>query len=148
MKILIPIALFFAVGPLSAQGIPKHTNTIIVKQIGFNEISMALVDAGYFIDKRDSSLGTIITIPRHGLRVNSIDGNVIIRIRVKDSTAFITGMYNMDIVLKARLTDYDFRDYEKIEKRGMKGSAYMQAFDKLNGFALSLQKETTYQITP
>lgn len=129
-----------------AQEIPKHTNAISVKSVSFNDIALALTEAGYFIDKKDSALGTIITLPKQNIRVSSNNGNVIIQVRIKDSTAIITGQYNWNVEAKTGFLNNDFRTYETIEKRGMKGSLFLQAFNRLNDFALSFKKEVTYSI--
>lgn len=130
---------------LHGQAPPKRCSLIRVKNVTFKEAVTSLLDAGYFIEKIDSNFLTIRTEPQDYSKTKG--GMISIDIRIKDSTAFITG--------HCGLTRGDFdskggnlmtvRYYYEIENRGMKGSIMKESFDKLNEFALSFKKEIVYE---
>jgi len=68
-------------------------------------------------------------------------GNIIINIRVKDSTAYISGLYNVN----AKLGDMDFRDYTPVLSAKSKGMFRSLPFEEMNKLALSLHGLITYQ---
>jgi len=89
MKYLLLFFLF----PLCAksQTIPPKANVIIVKNVSFLEMCNSLLDAGYGIEKKDPELQIVQTEPiRYPKYYN---GAYKIKIRIKDSTAYVSGIY-------------------------------------------------------
>src|SRR5690349_15420436 len=118
---------------------PKGANVIVVKNIGYEELLNALLDKGYFIAKKDNELKIASTERR---QLSNIDpsSNFLIRVRVKDSTAYIYGEVNI-VYSSAGFND---EKYVAVENDGMKFSQKQQAFTKIDEFARGLQKEITY----
>lgn len=134
-KFFFAILLFPAM--LFAQDIPKGTNAITVTGVSFEQVSTALADQNYFVDKKDESVHTIVTLPKAD-QSSAWKGKikVILQIRVKDSVAYLSGLYNMESINQA--------SFDPIIKRGARGSIFMTAWDELNNFALSLHREISY----
>lgn len=139
---LLLIAFIFAF-PVAAfcQNAPKGANTIIVAST-FNEACIKLLDAGYFIDKKDSTLGTIVSSPKY---IKKVDGNIIIQVRIKDSLAYISGLLNQNIAYNGRYGTVDFKEYSAIENKGMKNSPAKQFFNAMEDFAKSFNKRVDYK---
>jgi len=118
---------------------PKGANVIVVKNIGYDELLNALLDKGYFIDKKDTVL-KIASTERKQLSKQDPSSNYLIRVRVKDSTAYISGEVNIVYFTNT------FKDekYVPAEISQFKWSPERQVFDKMEEFAKGLQKEIAY----
>lgn len=116
---------------------PKNVTTIIVKNVDYKKVANALLDKGYFIDRGDSELGTIITKER---RLSNMAAHILIHARIIDSTAHITGE------IKSMFTLFDTPPtYHKILNKGMKGSDMKMAFNEMNEIGLLLSKNPEYK---
>lgn len=83
------ICLFFAVNAHSQ--IPKNCKTIIVKNVGFNEVCNLLLDSGYIIERKDNDIKTLVTeMKPYGKKFNAAYK---INVRIKDSIAYISGYF-------------------------------------------------------
>jgi hypothetical protein len=90
MKRLLFALAFVSCSVAYSQSIPKDANTIIVRGVTFKEVVNRLLDSNYTIDKIDSNYQTIQTAYRlTGKGVVKMS----LRIRAKDSTAFIAGTF-------------------------------------------------------
>lgn len=122
----------------------EKANTIIIKNISFEEVANAVLDAGYRFDKKDDKYGTIKTEPL------SFDGSwsLYLDIRVKDSICYLTGYgYMIDPGVAAHSSNIFINAWvnpSRIENRGMKKSFDRKGFNKMNEFALSVKKEVAY----
>lgn len=89
MKLLICLLI----APLFSfsQGVLPNANTIIVGHVNFMRVCNALLDSGYVIEKKDNDLMTVTTgNKQYPNRWNAVYS---IYIRVKDSTAYISGTF-------------------------------------------------------
>lgn len=144
MRMFLFLCLFFC--SLFSTGQQKGDSKIIVKGICYDSVLIKLLDAGYFIDKKDTSLKTAITNPKK-YNTKGSTCNLIIQVRVKDSVCYITGLSNMDAVINDFLVKgntIDYRTYEPVVNIGMKGSPAKEAFNTLDKFAKSLNGQIFY----
>lgn len=137
------LILFFLLIPLSSicQEPPKGSNTIVVKGITFAQVISSLLDSGYSIQAKDTLDKTVITEFK-GERKTGM--NYRIRIRVKDSVAYITGQYKLGLSIRAGLIATDPNELTECEYRGWRTGAYRIIFAKLDQFARSLTGSITY----
>lgn len=139
MKKSILLALLLIAGICHSQA-PKKTNTIIVSKVSRSQVVNILLDNGYYIDKIDTSLGTVRTEPKKYATRGR--GMIVIDIRIKDSAAIITG--------HCGLTDDDFVKkegslfYSTVENAGMKGSLGKESFAAMDIFASLLGGKKEY----
>ena len=119
---------------------PKKTNTIKVTGVDFKTAATLLLDQGYMIEKSDTSLGFMMSAPKMVHKAWS--GNLKINVRMKDSTAIITGLYNMNV----NLSTVDLKQYEPVENIGMKGSVIRTAFEALDKYAKSFGRPVEYLV--
>jgi hypothetical protein len=140
-RLVILLLAWILVLPALGQAIPPKVNTIIVTGVTFSEVCNALLDARYAIDRKDSDLQTIRTeakaYPKYW------NATYIINVRVKDSTAYITGTAT---VADGQL----FKDepiYNQTDRKGatQPKSMFGYAFLLLNEFAQSFKREVSYQ---
>lgn len=84
--------LFLLLLPVFSQAqIPNKANTIVVKGVTFDEVCSALLDKGYFIEKKNEGLGTVKTEIRvYPKRYNAA---YIVNVRIKDSAAYFSGTF-------------------------------------------------------
>ena len=140
MKLLF-ISILSLITGLSFGQAPKHANQIIVEGVSYNQVLSALTDDGYFIDKKDNDLQTVFTVARVANQtthttiknIYSTITNVVFYVRVKDSVAYISGRFNMDMD--------GMREYEAIQNMGGMYKAGWQAMDN---FAESLKGKVDY----
>lgn len=133
---------------LQAQEAPKKANTIIVTGVTFTQCAATLTELNYFIDKKDEGLGTIVTLARAAdqtgtnfLQLNKNIKrylNIVLFIRVKDSTAIITGKWNASKI--------DEAGFESISNYGMKGSVPKMAFEAMKDFSTALKGQINYAV--
>ena len=135
MKKMLP---FFFVSLLTSTAFsqaPKGTNLILVKAVGYDQVLTALLDKGYFIRKKDAELFTASTEPRR-LKNGSA---YVIRVRVKDSTAYLSGEVFTEYV--------HFADdkYVPAVNKGLGGNPEKESFKRVNEFAESLGGTIDYR---
>jgi hypothetical protein len=77
----------------------RGDNQIIVKGVSFSQVVKCLLDSGYRIREIDSNYKTVSTAFRYCAGTKNIlsSGNMSIYVSVKDSTAFITGIWYNDL---------------------------------------------------
>lgn len=107
----------------------KKDNTITVKGVGFMQVCNSLLDAGYVIDKKDNDLQTAETKFKDGTGKAKLC-KIRLQVRVKDSTAIITGHYYNVL----------FNNLEYIVYNKESGPC----FEEMNQFALSFGKPLIY----
>ena len=113
-------------------------NAIIVKGVTLTEVANQLLDKGYNIDKADETLQTIRTIPTDKKHSYTL----IMYIRIKDSTATITGTFNvnMDVNFGGVIVK---SENLAVANQGTMGSLYKKSFEDINNFALSFNKRSS-----
>ena len=128
---------------VNAQTIPKDADVIIVKKVGFLEVCNALLDSGYTISKKDNELQTVSTENKEYPKL--WNATYKINIRIKDSTAYISGT-----VITPPGGGLYFNEplFNHTNKKGVTypKSLFGYAFLLINNFALSFNKEITYSI--
>ena len=135
MKKMLP---FFFVSLLTSTAFsqaPKGTNLILVKAVGYDQVLTALLDKGYFIRKKDAELFTASTEPRR-LKNGS---TYVIRVRVKDSTAYLSGEVFTEYV------HFADEKYVPSVNKGMGGNPEKESFKRVNEFAESLGGPIDYR---
>lgn len=151
MKVII---LLCALVPVIAIGqIPRNAKTIVVKNVSFADVCGQLLDKGYSIEKKDDQLQTLRTenrkYPKLWNAAYKID------IRVKDSTAYISGTYTapyedpLTIAAAKREPLWNNEPiYHRTSSKGKPQSKSLQgyAFGLLNEFALSFNKPVEYSL--
>lgn len=119
----------------------KGTNTIIIHKVGFIEMCTALLDAGFIIAKKDNDLQTINT--EYKTYPKMWDGAYSMYVRIKDSTAFITGKFNAPSDGKGLFKDEEISC--TMNKKGELTTTIMgYGFIQINNFAIGLKKEISY----
>lgn len=128
---------------VNAQDIPKGANAIIVKGVTFKEVVNRLLDSNYTIAKIDSNFLTVETAPT-AVHV----GTMIIRARIKDSIAIITGIYRMGEKTDNRQGTIAWlmagNDYP-IANAGLIMKKKNSPFAIMSRFALSFSKPVEYK---
>lgn len=135
---ILPITLF-------AQDIPKGASKIIINnelsaKDNFNLIVKTLLDNDYFIDTKDTELFTVKTQPK---KVNKWTGLYFLNIRTMDKEIQLSGMFKtgLDITVSGvRSTD----EYDTITYKGMKGSLFILAFEKMDEIASKFKGSKSY----
>jgi hypothetical protein len=115
---------------------PKNAKTIIVKHATFLQVCGAILDNGYTIDKKDNDLQTVRTEYREYDKLWNM--TYCINVRVKDSTAYITGM------LGGSLSGEPIFNQTKNGETAPK-SLFGYGFLKMKAFAESLKGEISYE---
>jgi hypothetical protein len=118
---------------------PKGSNEIIVKGISYQDALQHLMDLGYIIDKHDAELGQITTAPK----ADKNGYSRIFAIRVKDSTAFITGTYNLNMTFGSSLMKQN-SSYDPIQYTGWKTGANRIEFGYMDELARAMGGTVTY----
>ncbi len=77
----------------------RGDNQIIIKGVSFSQVVKCLLDSGYRIREIDSNYKTVSTAFRYCVGTKNIlsSGNMSIYVSIKDSTAFITGIWYNDL---------------------------------------------------
>lgn len=88
-KFLIPLLILLIISTI-CQGQAKGDNTITVKGVGFMQVCNALLDSGYNVKKKDNDLQTVESDFKNGTGKAALFKYKLL-VRVKDSTAIITG---------------------------------------------------------
>ena len=129
MKNLLAIALFLCLAsPLFAQyELPKRANTIIItdtlsQERLYNKITDLLFESGYGILNTNKEQGTITTTEK-----SYQNGGIKLVFLIKDKKILLRGDFKSDISIDfGGVTSQP--SWETIDFRGMKGSAYMNAW--------------------
>ena len=139
-----------------SQMIPPKAKTIVVKGVTFTEVLNALLDKGYGIEKKDTDLQTArteaIKYPRYW------NGAYKINVRVKDSTAYFTGIYKCPydtqlfsgaLAQNEKDKPWDVSDfiYHATNKKGETQAKHMIGYPFLlmNDFVKGLGKQLEYK---
>lgn len=141
MKIsFLLIFLSYSQFSINAQSIPRDVNTILISDISFNEVCEALLDANYFIEKKDNELKTVRTEAKNYPKY--WNAKYTINIRVKDSIAYISGTFT---AAEGQLYK-DEPIFNMTNKKGetLEKSLIGYPFLLLNEFALGLKKVISY----
>lgn len=136
MKRLLLAALVLA----SVSGIAqnKNDNVIIVKGVTFKMVINNLLDAGYQIQKMDTAYSTVRT--EYKKLCSTCEPEYLLDIRVKDSTAIITGKWKNTAMAAIFLNGAD----PVMDIRNEKSGVPKQSFAAANKFALSLSSNIVY----
>ena len=118
-----------------AQDPPKGSNQIIVKKVSFDKIVIALLDSGFQIKEMDKDFKTLLTKP-HG------DYNTSIYLRVKDSTAYLSGEFYIGS-LTYKIEQHWYPAY-KGNNWFKHAKPMVKTFEWLDEFAHSLSDQVTY----
>lgn len=143
MKKLLILLLFAPIISLS-QDIPKNVNTIIAKGVTFARVVNNLLDSGYTADKLDKDFQTIKTEWR--TLCSECAPEICINVRVKDSTATITGQWRSSagILLFAKRSQAENEHALVFPVQNERSKVPRKAFEVMNNYALSLQGQITY----
>lgn len=132
--LLLPVAAF-------SQDPAKGDNIILVKNVNFSKASSVLLDAGYTFKTKDTAdqilLTELMPYPGGGL-------NYCIRLRVKDSTAYLSGQWKMNFQVRAGMFASDPNELMESCYRGWRTGGYRMAFSKLQEVALKLGGTVSY----
>ena len=134
MLVIIPIKLM-------SQEILPDANVIIVKNISFLRICNSLLDSGYNIHKKDNELMTAETDQRHYPKY--WNATYCIKIRVKDSTAYISGEFTAPPGGGLFYNEIAKNRTDKTGKTKLK-SVDGYVFTIIDSFAHSLSSQITY----
>ena len=118
--------------------IPKKANLIVVKGVSFDEAINALLDRNYLIELKDTGLKLIQTKMK---TVKSF--SMSLAIRIKDSSANITGIVNAntDVNISGVIVKSDDLQIRKAAK----GSGMNKAWEEMQALALSFNKSIVYK---
>jgi hypothetical protein len=146
MRIYLTIAiLFISVLSFAQNTIPKKANLIqisdtIPEEAMYKKFYSILLEKGYMVDNADKDMLTLSTSFKEIKYCKTqIMGYI------KDKTLYLSGNINMpglDLSKPSGVSDFT----SKIDYRGSKGSAPYNAWNELNGIALSYGGKITYQI--
>lgn len=123
--------------------IPKGTNTIKVIGVNFKDIANSLLDAGYSFEKIDSNYNTIKTDFKTGKDKGKYT-KLRLLIRVKDSTAIVTGEWYNAMLIGSRLFGVEQTIENNTEKIEYTYGNPKNLFNEMNTFALSFKKPVEY----
>jgi hypothetical protein len=151
MRILLAILSLLIVQALHSQTIPKGVNTIIVSGTSLQIVAKALIDTGFAIEKSDS--GKITTKPREYVDIKQPEKtklyHLIMIIRLKDSTATITGIYDYQIIQNNLFAPtaqaYNIGNYITVSNSESSSSYMRQSFNHMVTFAKTLNGLISYE---
>lgn len=124
---------------------PKKANTIEVSGVTFKEVANGLMDAGYTLEKVDSNFLTIKTDFKQGTGKTKWM-KMRFHVRVKDSTAIITGDWYNDMLVGSDFLGREFNLDNLIDKIENASVNPKNCFNDMNAFALSFNKPVQYFI--
>jgi hypothetical protein len=142
--------LFLLALPVAAksQEIPKFSNAIIANHVTFKQVKATLLDSAFFIDQQNEEDGTIITKPKGVCDCKNKDFNqLIVYVRVKDSSATFTGKFNLNYNYnqsRGGLLSNDKTDFRQLEYWKSAMSAPHNIFLKLDALVRSISQQITY----
>lgn len=134
--ILIPFISF-------SQKIPKHTNTIKIHDVTFQEVANKLLDAGYTFDKIDSNYKTVKTDFKDGTGKNK-NMKIRLMLRIKDSSAIITGEWYGTSFIGNKLFGQEQTAENSTFRIENTWGANKNSFDEMKAFAESFNKPVEY----
>lgn len=117
---------------------PKNANTITITGLSYKETADKLLDAGYFIDKSDPELGTLITFP---VGLKDLNAYTTLRCRIKDNVLTLTGTVSNPMLEMSGNTPAS-----PISNIGAKGSPARESWNMMYNFAVSLKKPAAYSV--
>jgi hypothetical protein len=136
--------------------IPPKAKAILVKNMSYMEVLNALFDKGYTIESKDAELQTAITTPI--VYKKYWNGAYKIQLRVKDSVARFTGIYQCPYEtqfasllvgreIQAGKWDNNTFIYNRCDKKGrpLVKSVDGYPFQLMNDFVVGLGKEVAYK---
>lgn len=144
MKNMLFVALLI---PSLAFAQVKHDNTISIHGGTIKQAVNAFMDAGFQIDKYDTTMGFVYTAET---RLNKTASVVIYSARIKDSVLILTGKFRSTVSFsKILLNDKenaidDSKDYMSVELRGMNGSDFMITWNQMDKIAKSFGLPISY----
>lgn len=140
MKRLI-IALLIPLTALSQQP-ANGDNVIAVKDITFSKAAAILLDAGYSFKSKDSADCIVLT----EFRPYSSGGglNYDVRLRVKDSVAYISGHWKMNVQIRSGMFASDPNELREACWKGWRTGGYRMVFSKLQEIAAKLGGSISY----
>jgi hypothetical protein len=133
---LLTLAFLLIAGSVTAQ--TKGDNLIIVNGVNFRDAMISTLNAGYQIADKDESMGTFSTAAKtekHG-------SSRIIHVRIKDSIAYITGDFNLNMSFGTFIRVEP--TYEPIVWKGWKTGAYRLNFVLMENLAKAFGGEIKY----
>lgn len=139
MKLIVVILLL----PLLAISQNKGDNTIMVKGVGFLQVCNALLDAGYIIERKDDTLQTVKTEFKNGKDKNKWM-NLLLNIRIKDSTAIITGQWYNTMFVGSKFLGQEQSIENSTYKIENTSGNPKACFKEMKNFALSFKKPVEY----
>ena len=139
------IFILFPLFALSQQKIPKNTNAIEVNGISFREVANGLLDASYTFEKIDSNFQTIKTEFKDGVGKNKWM-RLRLMIRVKDSTATITGECYNTMFIGTKLLGVEYTIENSTFKIEYTSGGSKNCFLEMNAFANSFKKAIAYLV--
>jgi len=152
MKVLF-LTAFICLGVLSGycQDAPKGTNIIIVTGTSLQLVAKTLIDSGFAIEKSDS--GKIVTKPREYIDIKQPQKtklyHLIMIIRLKDSTAIITGIYDYQIIQNNLFAPTaqanNIGNYITVSNSESSSSYMRQSFNHMVTFAKSLNSKLVFE---
>ena len=128
---------FFFIPILSFSQIPNGVHQIVVNGVSFFEVCNSLLDSGYTIKEKDNDLQTAVTREKQFPKYWNATYHV--EIRVKDSTAYITGKVTSPLSSNEPI--------EYVIKRGKEFSKGLLTypFILINNFAKGFERPISYK---
>lgn len=124
--------------PLFSIAQEKNDNTIIASGVNFKQVVNTLLDAGYQIQKLDTTYSTLRT--EYKKLCSGCEPEYLLDIRIKDSNAIITGKWKNSLVASIFLNGAD----PVMDIANERSGVPKKSFAAMNKFALSLSANVTY----
>lgn len=137
------IFLFFPLFAISQVKTPKKANGIQLSGVSFKEIANGLLDAGYTFDKIDSNFHTIKTEFKEG-KGKTKYLKLRFMIRVKDSTAEITGEWYNTLVIGTKFLGVDQTFENSTYKIAYTAGSAKNCFLEMNNFTHLFNRPISY----
>lgn len=134
-KIVIILIMFL---PFATMAQNKNDNTITAIGVGFKQVVNALLDAGFQIQKLDTTYSTIRT--EYKKLCSNCEPDYLLDIRVKDSAATITGKWKNTLMASVFLAGSD----PVFDIKNERSAVPRKCFEAMNKFALTLSQNVTY----
>lgn len=137
MKTILTLILIYPLSLQAQDTIPVKASVILVKGVSFKEVVNQLLDRGYSMSKIDSNFNTLETDPYEPKYKTGLVHRMIVRARVKDSTAQFTATYGLGYNAQAADPVANFKMWRNSNKT---------PWYELNSFALSFNKPVEYLV--
>lgn len=146
MRLLITFTIILLRLSVYSQDVPKNADVITVNGITFEKVVNSLLDSGFVIEKMDKEFHTVKTEYRK-LCKDCIP-EILFNVRVKDSTAIITGKWRSTGNIFGGLeSKKDLDNAYVFDIKNEKMKVPRLAFQAMKTFAVSLNGEISYQIS-